>query len=56
MMTMSAEPRRREIYHKPERSDGIYRTIAPLMGICADCINRYVVQRPGPQRRKRARA
>ena len=56
MMTTKRIPRRCQICHEPERSDGIYTTIAPHWGICADSINRYVLQRPEPKQRKRVRA
>lgn len=48
--TNNTTPRRCKICHEPERSDGIYTTIAPRMGICADCLNRYVVHNSDQRR------
>lgn len=42
------EPRRCQICKQPEKRMDVgvvYTTIAPRLGICADCINRYVMQR-----------
>jgi len=42
------EPRRCQVCKQPEKRMDVgvvYTTIAPHLGICVDCINRYVMQR-----------
>jgi hypothetical protein len=41
------QPRRCQICHQPEKRMDVgvvYTTVAPHMGICADCINRYLMK------------